>query len=88
MREMDFKMERENLVNVGDEVTITEGVLPSSYYYTIEPAVAMSGNYFYYERLKSRTGIVKSINKTPRGFFVTCVFDEEVPESRKSGDES
>ena len=88
MREMDFKMERENLVNVGDEVKITEGVLPSSYYYTIEPAVAMSGNYFYYERLKSRTGIVKSINKTPRGFFVTCVFDEEVPKLRKSGEES
>ena len=76
MREMDFKMERENLVNVGDEVSVTEGVLPSSYYYTIEPAVAMSGNYAYYERLKSKKGIVKSINKTPRGFFVTVTFDE------------
>ena len=76
MREMEFKMERENLIFVGDRVEITEGELPSSYYYTIEPAVAMSANYAYYERLKSREGIVKSIDKTPRGFFVTCEFDE------------
>ena len=69
MREMEFKMERENLVNVGDKVNITEGVLPSSYYYTIEPAVAMSANFAYYERLSSKGGIVKSIDKTPRGFY-------------------
>lgn len=79
MREMEFKMERENLVSVGDKVNITEGVLPSSYYYTIEPAVAMSANFAYYERLSSREGIVKSIDKTPRGFFVTVTFDEDEP---------
>ena len=79
MRTMEFKMERENLVEVGQEVKVTEGVLPSSYYYTIEPAVAMSANYFYYERLQSRMGIVKSIDKTPRGYFVTCEFDEDEP---------
>lgn len=82
MREMEFKMERENLVSVGDKVNITEGVLPSSYYYTIEPAVAMSANYAYYERLSSREGVVKSIDKKPRGFFVTVTFDEEEPEKR------
>ena len=62
-------MSRPGLVKVGDEVDITEGKLPSSYYYTIEPAVAMSGNYTTPERLKSRKGIVKEIGETNRGYF-------------------
>ena len=60
-------MERENLVKEGDEVTITEGVLPSAYYYTINPAVAMSGNYVFRERLKSRKGVVKEIKHNDKG---------------------
>lgn len=67
MRLMEFKMERENLVKEGDEVTITEGVLPSAYYYTINPAVAMSGNYVFRERLKSRKGVVKEIKHNDKG---------------------
>ena len=77
MRLMEFKMERENLVKEGDEVTITEGVLLSAYYYTINPAVAMSGTYVFRERLKSRKGVVKEIKHNDKGYDVVVEFDEE-----------
>ena len=76
MREMEFKMEREGLVEEAQEVEITEGKLPARYYYTLEPAVAMSANYQFRERLKTRKGIVKQVHQTERGFFVTVLFDE------------
>ena len=59
MRNMEFKMERQGLLTVGQEVDVTESALPTSYYYTIQPMIAMSKNYPGYERLQSRKGIVK-----------------------------
>lgn len=76
MRQEEFKMERENLVEVGDEVEVTERSGPSNYHYIIEPAVAMSGCYQERERIKSPKGIVKEVNETPRGFYVIVEFDE------------
>ncbi len=79
MRKMEFKMERKGLLEIGQEVTVTESALPVSYYYTITPAIAMSKNYQAYERLKSTTGIVREINETPRGYYTIVEFDEEEP---------
>ncbi|MCR4605532.1 MAG: hypothetical protein K5639_05980 [Eubacterium sp.] len=76
MRREEFKMERPGLVSEGDEVEITEGVLPSAYYYTIVPAVAMSSNYTLRERIESTKGVVKEVREDDRGFYVVVEFDE------------
>lgn len=77
MRSMEFKMERPGLLSEGQKVTVTEGILPTSWYYTIDPSLAMSGNYGFRDRLKSREGIVKSVEDRPRGFYVTVDFEED-----------
>ena len=36
MRKMEFKMERPGLLEAGQKITVTEGLLPSNYYYVGE----------------------------------------------------
>lgn len=76
MREMTFKMERPGLLETGQKVTVTEGVLPSSYYYTIDPSLAMSPNVPFRERLTVKEGTVVSVVENERGFYVTVAFSE------------
>ncbi len=76
MRQMEFKMERTGLLKEGDVLPVSEGKLPTSYYYTLGKAYAMSANYAFLERLKSSEGRVTEIHETPKGYFVTVEFDE------------
>lgn len=76
MREMEFKMERPGLLKEGDRITVTEGILPSSYYYTIDPSLAMSGNFPFNERMLEREGKVVEIIENDRGFYVKARFGE------------
>ena len=76
MRVMEFKMERQGLLEVGQKITVTEGLLPSNYYYTIDPSLAMSGNIPFPQRLKVKEGVVTDIKENERGFYVTVEFDE------------
>jgi len=78
MRRLIFKMERPDLVKEGDIVEIEEGELPTSWYYIIEPAVAMSANIPLTKRLKSKVGkIIKIEQSADVGFYLTVEFDEE-----------
>lgn len=76
-REMTFKMERPGLLHEGDKVTVTEGVLPSNYYYTIDPSLAMSGNFPFRERMLETKGVVTKVEENARGYYVTAVFGTE-----------
>lgn len=74
-------MERPGLVEPGQRITVTEGVLPSNYYYVIDPAIAMSANIPFRDRLKSTEGVVTDVIENARGYYVTVEFDE--PETDK-----
>ena len=76
MREIIFKMERPGLVEVGQEVDVSESITPVNVNYMIEAAVAMSGLFRFTERLKRKKGIVKDIIQNDRGYYVTVEFDE------------
>ncbi len=58
-------------------MTVTEGVLPSSYYYTIDPSLAMSANFPFRERLSEREGEVLDVEENERGFYVKVRFGQE-----------
>lgn len=72
---MEFKMERQGLLQEGDKVTVTEGILPSNYYYTIDPSLAMSGNFPFRERLLAKEGVVTNIEHNERGYYVSVEFE-------------
>ena len=76
MRDILFTMDRPGLVKVGDEVEFTEYKTPAFYYYILFHAYAMSGNFLYHERVKSRKGVVKSVEPGRLGFDVIVEVEE------------
>ena len=83
MRRMEFKMERSGLLEEGQRITVTEGLLPSNYYYTIDPSLAMSANIPFRNRLQSKEGTVVAIVENARGFYVTVEFDEPETDEKR-----
>jgi len=75
MGQMEFKMERTGLLNIGDVLPIQEFELPNSYYYVLGRAFAMSANYKTLERIKATEGTVVDIRETPKGFFVMVEYE-------------
>ncbi|MCF0131608.1 MAG: hypothetical protein HUJ71_07745 [Pseudobutyrivibrio sp.] len=76
MGQMEFKMERTGLLNIGDVLSIQEYELPNSYYYLLGRSYAMSANYSTLERISAREGTVIDIKETPKGFYVTVEYAE------------
>ena len=77
MRTEEFKMERHGLLKEGDKVEIIEKSTEAFYYYTIVPALAMSGNFPFRERMLEREGVVTKVEENARGFYVTAVFGQD-----------
>lgn len=77
MRTMEFTIENnKDMLEIGQEVNVIEGELPSSYYYMIEHAIGMSANYTSRERLKSTKGKVLEIKETAKFNIAVLEFDE------------
>ena len=79
MRRVEFKMERPDLLHVGDEVEVEESQLITLQgimcYYTIIPALAMSRNIPYRDRLTNTKGTVVEIIPSGSAFFVFVEFE-------------
>ncbi len=75
MRTEPFTMER-NVLQLGQEVEITEGRLPRAWYYTAEPAAAMSANIPLNKRITSTKGVVTAKRLEGSTYIVDITFDE------------
>lgn len=78
-RLMEFKMEIDyEHIKPGVSVTVEESKLQGGLvvYYTIVPAIAMSGNFRKQEALKNYTGTVKEVRPDGVAFYVTVEFEE------------
>lgn len=77
MRQERFKMEREGLVEEGQTVEISErSAVTGQYTYLVEPSVAMSGIYRTSERIHARSGVIKKIEKTEKGFYLLVEMED------------
>lgn len=78
VRKMEFRMERDGLIQVGDRVELKEDAASTmagiQFYYTIKDAVAMSNN--TKERLKCLHGEVLSIEALESYWTVTVGIDQ------------
>lgn len=77
-REMEFRMERAGLIQVGDRVSLKEDTSSTMagiiYYYTIRDAVAMSNN--TKQRLQKLEGTVRAIEAKESYWTVTVEVGE------------
>lgn len=77
-REMEFRMERDGLIQAGDHVKLKEDTANTMagvmYYYTIRDAIAMSNN--TKKRLSRLDGTVKSIEASESYWTVTVELEE------------
>ena len=77
---MEFKMEnRYEHIVAGAEIEVEESFLQGGLvvYYTIKPAIAMSGNFRRQEALKNFRGRVKSVRENESGaFYVVAEFED------------
>ena len=78
VREMEFRMERAGLIQVGDKVQLKEDASSTMagimYYYTIRDAIAMSNN--TKKRLGSLEGTVRAIGAKESYWTVTVDIEE------------